>query len=129
VLAALAVLVFATEGRFFYDFLPPLLLAEHLYAVDESMATVPLVLMAQDRLQVVPVADVQIAGYSLTQPLVTLQAPDVSLAALNIHRNVIYKYVCREMRTKFWLGNLNERDHLKDVGIDERIILKLVIKK
>jgi hypothetical protein len=85
-LVALAVLVFATEGRFFYDLLPPLLLAEHLYAVDESLATVPLVLMAQDRLQVVPVADVQIAGYSLTQPLVTLQAPDVSLAVLYVHR-------------------------------------------
>ncbi|XP_021932752.1 proline-rich protein 4-like isoform X2 [Zootermopsis nevadensis] len=76
VLVALAVLVIATEGRFFYDFLPPLLLAEHPYAVDESMATVPLLLMAQDRLQVVPVADVQIASFSLTQPLVTLQAPD-----------------------------------------------------
>jgi hypothetical protein len=77
-LAALAVLVFATEGRFFYDFLPPLLLVERPYAVDESVATVPLVLVAQDRLQVVPVTDVQIAGYSLTQPLVTLLAPDVS---------------------------------------------------
>jgi hypothetical protein len=71
-------LVFATEGRFFYDFLPPLLVADHLYAVDEAMTTVPLVLMAQDRLQVVPVRGVQIAGYSHTQPLVTLLAPEVS---------------------------------------------------
>lgn len=78
VLAALVALVFATEGRFFYDYLPPLLLVEHPYAVEESVATVPLVLVAQDRLQVVPVTDVQIAGYSLTQPLVTLLAPDVS---------------------------------------------------
>jgi hypothetical protein len=77
-LAALAVLVYATEGRFFYDFLPPLLLAEHPYAVDDTVTTVPLVLMAQNRLRVVPVADVHIAGFSLTQPLVSLLAPDVS---------------------------------------------------
>jgi hypothetical protein len=76
-------LVFATEGRLFYDFLPPLLLAEQLYAVDEAMTTVPLVLMAQDRLQVVPVRDVHIAGYSHTQPLVTLLAPDVSETSPN----------------------------------------------
>ncbi|XP_069697388.1 uncharacterized protein [Periplaneta americana] len=73
---ALAVFVFSSEGRFFYDGLPPLLLSEYPYAVDDAVATVPLVLMAQDRLQLVPVHDVQIAGFSLTQPLVTLQAPD-----------------------------------------------------
>ena len=83
-LAALAVLVFAAEGRFFYDFLPPLLVAEQLYAVDESVSTVPLVLMAQDRLQVVPVRDAHIAGYSHTQPLVTLLSPDVRETVLNI---------------------------------------------
>jgi hypothetical protein len=77
-LVAVAILVFASEGRLFYDFLPPLLVADHLYAVDEAMTTVPLVLMAQDRLQVVPVRDVHIAGYSHTQPLVTLLSPDVS---------------------------------------------------
>lgn len=88
-LVALAVLVIATEGRFFYDFLPPLLLAEHPYAVDESMATVPLLLMAQDRLQVVPVADVQIASFSLTQPLVTLQAPDVSVYVPGAHTRAL----------------------------------------
>jgi hypothetical protein len=71
-------LVFAAEGRFFYNFPPPLLLAEHLFAVDEEVTTVPLVLMAQDRLQVVPVRDAHIAGYSHTRPLVTLLAPDVS---------------------------------------------------
>jgi hypothetical protein len=82
VLAALAVLAFAAEGRFFYDVLPPLLLAGKPYAVDETVTTVPLVLVAQDRLHVVPVTDVQIAGYSLTQPLVTLLAPDVSSCAV-----------------------------------------------
>jgi hypothetical protein len=28
-----------------------------------------------------------------------------------------------EIHIWFWLGNLKERDHLKDLGIDERIIL------
>jgi hypothetical protein len=34
----------------------------------------------------------------------------------------------REMHTAFWLGNLKE-DHLKDPGIDGRIILKLTFDK
>jgi len=29
-----------------------------------------------------------------------------------------------EMYIGFWWGNLRERDHLEDTGIDERIILK-----
>ena len=29
----------------------------------------------------------------------------------------------------FWWGNLRERDHLGDLGIDERIILRLIFKK
>jgi hypothetical protein len=29
----------------------------------------------------------------------------------------------------FWLGNLNERNHLLDIGIDEKIILKRILKK
>ena len=36
---------------------------------------------------------------------------------LHIRRN-------REIHTEFWLGDLRERDHLKDQGIDGRIILK-----
>jgi hypothetical protein len=31
----------------------------------------------------------------------------------------------REMRTKFWWEHLKERDHLKDLGVYEGIILKL----
>jgi hypothetical protein len=30
-----------------------------------------------------------------------------------------------EVYTQFWWGNLRERDHLKNLGIDERMILNL----
>jgi hypothetical protein len=33
------------------------------------------------------------------------------------------------MRTKCWLESLNVRDHLKDAGIDETIILKWILAK
>jgi len=33
------------------------------------------------------------------------------------------------MRTGYWWGNLRERDHLEDQGVDEWIILKLIFKK
>jgi len=29
----------------------------------------------------------------------------------------------------FWCGNLRERDHLEDPGVDERIILRWIFKK
>jgi hypothetical protein len=39
----------------------------------------------------------------------------------------------REVHAGFWWGNLKERDHLKDLGMDNiilvRIILKLILKK
>jgi hypothetical protein len=31
--------------------------------------------------------------------------------------------------TGFWLGNLRERDHWGDPGIDRRIILRLIFRK
>jgi len=34
-----------------------------------------------------------------------------------------------EMYTGFWWGDLMEKDHLKDQGIDEKIILKWMFKK
>jgi hypothetical protein len=34
-----------------------------------------------------------------------------------------------EVRTGFWWGDLRERDHLEDPGVDERIILKSIFKK
>jgi hypothetical protein len=30
------------------------------------------------------------------------------------------------MRSKFWFENLKERDHLKDVGVDGKIILEWI---
>ena len=33
------------------------------------------------------------------------------------------------MHTEFWWGNLKERNHLEDLGVDERIIIKIIFKK
>jgi hypothetical protein len=35
----------------------------------------------------------------------------------------------REMRTQFWWKNLKERDHLRDVGVDWKVIFKLALRK
>ena len=35
----------------------------------------------------------------------------------------------REVNTGFWWGNLRERDHLEDPGIDGRLILSWIFKK
>ena len=39
--------------------------------------------------------------------------------------------MCKERRgvTGFWYGNLRERDHLEDPGIDGRIILRWIFRK
>jgi hypothetical protein len=34
-----------------------------------------------------------------------------------------------EVHTGFWWGNLKEREHTEDLGIDGRIMLKRVFKK
>jgi hypothetical protein len=34
-----------------------------------------------------------------------------------------------EGHTGLWWGNLRERDHLNDPGLDERIILKSIFRK
>jgi hypothetical protein len=33
------------------------------------------------------------------------------------------------MHVGLWWGNLWERDHLKDIGVDGRIILKCILKE
>jgi len=35
----------------------------------------------------------------------------------------------REVYAGFWWGNLRERDHLKDPGVDGRIILRRIFRK
>jgi hypothetical protein len=34
-----------------------------------------------------------------------------------------------EMRTGFWWGDLMDRDHLENPGVDGRVILKRILKK
>jgi hypothetical protein len=34
-----------------------------------------------------------------------------------------------EVQTGFWWGNLKERDHLEDSGVDGRIILRWIFRK
>jgi len=34
-----------------------------------------------------------------------------------------------ELLTKFWWGNLMERDHLENMGVDGSIILKWIFRK
>jgi len=33
------------------------------------------------------------------------------------------------VRTGFWWGDLRERDHMEDLGLDGRIILKWILKE
>jgi hypothetical protein len=34
-----------------------------------------------------------------------------------------------KVHTEFWWGDLKERDHLENLGADERIILKWIVKE
>jgi hypothetical protein len=34
-----------------------------------------------------------------------------------------------EMHTELWWGNMRERDYVKDLGIDGRVLLKWIFKK
>jgi len=33
-----------------------------------------------------------------------------------------------EVRTEFWWGNLRERGHMEDLGVDRRLILKWIFR-
>ena len=39
------------------------------------------------------------------------------------------RMVCVMVFIGFWWGNLTERDHLGDLGVDGKIILRLIIRK
>jgi hypothetical protein len=39
------------------------------------------------------------------------------------------EWVTGELYTRFWWGNVRERYHLKDPGVDERIILRWIFRK
>jgi hypothetical protein len=39
-----------------------------------------------------------------------------------------YVWGRKEVHAGFWWGNLRERDHLEDTGVDGRIILKIFRK-
>jgi len=38
------------------------------------------------------------------------------------------RIVKAKMQTQFWWGNLKKRDHIEDLGVDGRMILKLILK-
>jgi hypothetical protein len=40
-----------------------------------------------------------------------------------------YTWERREVHAEFWWGNLKEKDHLNDLGIDGRIVSKWVLGK
>jgi hypothetical protein len=42
---------------------------------------------------------------------------------------IYHVFVGEDVYTGFWKGNLRERDHLEDPGVDGRIILRWIFRK
>ena len=42
---------------------------------------------------------------------------------------ILYTILCETggVHTESWWGNLRERDHLEDLGVDGRVILKFIV--
>jgi hypothetical protein len=56
-------------------------------------------------------------------------AEESILCFLGCERAVHVARMGGEMYTGFWWGNLRERDHLEDPGVDGRIILRWIFRK
>jgi hypothetical protein len=41
----------------------------------------------------------------------------------------LHEWGKEEVHTGFWWGNLRERDHMEDPRMDERIILRWILRK
>jgi hypothetical protein len=44
-------------------------------------------------------------------------------------RSMQHAWETREFHTEFWPENLKERNRLEELGIDERIILEIILNK
>ena len=42
---------------------------------------------------------------------------------------IIFTCLVDEKYTEFWMENLDERDHMEDIGLDGKVILKFIFKK
>jgi hypothetical protein len=61
-----------------------------------------------------------------------LPEPSAFEVQMAIEKIKKHKYhVCgrEELRTGFWWGNLRDRDHLEDPGVDGRVILRWIFRK
>jgi hypothetical protein len=67
------------------------------------------------------------------EELIDLYSSPNILRVIKLRRTILAGHVTRmgvgEGCTGFWWGNMRERDHWRDTGIDERIILGRIFRK